>query len=644
MARLAMFAFVTLGVIASGDDAACPSSLSGVSEASGPSMVQMKAKRAVKQGTDKKLIPLIVHSKNKAGKIAGLAADSTGDGEVLLGGLNTEIIHVDEEKYLELKNNPNVDVVEDAENRGTLVHSYGEVFSLSQMKDIEETPWGITMVKAPLVQQGENIVRVCVVDTGYDTEHPDLPSTSNMANLSGYSPPVYGSNEKWYKDGNGHGTHCAGTIGAVGGNNEGVTSVNPDPSKFNFFIGKGLKDSGSGSGSAVIAAVGACIDNGATVISMSLGGGPWSQAEEDIFKDAYDEGILVIAAAGNDGNSDYGYPASFTGVMSVAAIDSNKNKASFSQWNDQVEIAAPGVNVKSTYPGGYSSLSGTSMACPHVAGVAALVWSNFPECKNYQIRNVLLRSALALGDSECDTDTGYGLVDALAAYEMLTTVGCTAGGPLLDKPSDSAFGGCAQRWEPASPTPAPPPPPTPAPCSETCDSRTFDLTFTPDEYPAENEWKLFDAEGMLVASNGALQDGVSERHHECLGSGAYTFTVTDTYGDGLCCSYGEGGWTVDVMGIFAFEGGAMDTKTISETINECTEQPSPAPEQPSPVPEQPSPVPEQPTPVPEQPSPVPEQPSPVPTYGPGPAGPPGLAGPPGPPGLAGLAGPSGPGR
>jgi serine protease len=95
------------------------------------------------------------------------------------------------------------------------------------------------------------------------------------------------------------GTHCAGTIGAIGDNSLGVTSVNPDPNKIDFFIGKGLSDSGSGSTSGVLAAAVACKDNGADIISMSLGGGGWGQASVDAYTEIYDAGVLIIAAAGN---------------------------------------------------------------------------------------------------------------------------------------------------------------------------------------------------------------------------------------------------------------------------------------------------------------------------------------------------------
>lgn len=102
------------------------------------------------------------------------------------------------------------------------------------------------------------------------------------------------------------------------------------------------------------------------------------------------------------------YPASYDALMSVAAVDSNENKASFSQYNAQVEIAGPGVNVKSTLPNNqYASYSGTSMATPPVAGVAALVWSHFPDCKAWQIRNVLAKTAKEAGSAGCDTSYGF---------------------------------------------------------------------------------------------------------------------------------------------------------------------------------------------------------------------------------------------
>ena len=145
-----------------------------------------------------------------------------------------------------------------------------------------------------------------------------------------------------------------------------------------------------------------CQENGADVISMSLGGGGFSQTASDIYKAIFEnDGVLVVAAAGNSGPGEVGYPASYDSVLSVGAVDSNKNIAGFSQTNDQVELVAPGVAVKSTQPNNsYVSWSGTSMACPHVAGVAALVWSHFPYLTAMEIRNVLRVTAENLGNDE----------------------------------------------------------------------------------------------------------------------------------------------------------------------------------------------------------------------------------------------------
>ena len=147
----------------------------------------------------------------------------------------------------------------------------------------EETPYGINMVNASHVwpETPATNIKICVVDTGYDLGHVDLPTDG----VQGYNQ----YNQLWSEDGNGHGTHCAGTIGAIGGNGIGVTSVNPDPSKFTFYIGKGLSNSGGGTGEGVMAAVQACVDNGAKVISLSLGGGGYSTIDNAFYEAMYDE-------------------------------------------------------------------------------------------------------------------------------------------------------------------------------------------------------------------------------------------------------------------------------------------------------------------------------------------------------------------
>jgi len=286
----------------------------------------------------------------------------------------------------------------------------------------ESTPYGISMVQAQQLSDSQSSnIKVCIMDTGYTLNHPDLPNTGVTGDDG------FGSNDtgNWYNDGNGHGTHVAGTIAAIGGNNQGVVGVNPS-GQLGLHIVKVFNDSGSWAyGSDLIAAINQCEAAGANITSMSLGGGGSSTAEKQAFDNSYNRGMLHIAAAGNDGNSTMSYPASYDSVVSVAAVDSSGTKASFSQYNSQVEIAAPGVGVNSTWNNnGYKSISGTSMATPHVSGVAALVWSNNLSCSNQDIRNALNTTAQDKGASGKDTSYGYGIVKAKDASDYLANSNC----------------------------------------------------------------------------------------------------------------------------------------------------------------------------------------------------------------------------
>merc|ERR1719225_1134699 len=319
----------------------------------------------------------------------------------------------------------------------------------------EDTPYGIPMVLQDMnffksLGTPSGSIKVCVADTGYNLGHEDLPNGGDVTGSDS------SSNGSWNSDGHGHGTHCSGTVAGLGGNSKGVVGVIPDNAggKFQLVIGKALSDSGSGSNSGVLGAVQSCVDNGAKVISLSLGGGGYSSTTDEFYNNLYEnEDILFVAAAGNGGSSSKLYPASYPALMSVAAIDSNKNKASFSQYNDQVEISAPGVSVKSSLPNDkYAAWSGTSMATPHVAGVAGLLWMYFPDCKAFQIRNVLDATAEDLGDGGCDTKYGHGLVQAKKAYELLAQGNCGGNLGKVYPPK----GGCEQSV-PDGPTAAPTP-------------------------------------------------------------------------------------------------------------------------------------------------------------------------------------------
>jgi hypothetical protein len=200
----------------------------------------------------------------------------------------------------------------------------------------QQVTYGIEMVKAQEVWETYGArgagVKVCVMDTGIYGTHEDFTASK----LSGYSGTK--AVTPWDRDGNGHGTHVSGTIAAAD-NDEGVVGVAPDAE---IYVVRVFDTNGNFFGSDVVAGAEACRDAGAKIISMSLGGPSYDGDEKRIFDTLYDQGIISIAAAGNDGDDDYSFPASYTRVMSVAAVNSNGNHASFSQYNDRVDIAAPG--------------------------------------------------------------------------------------------------------------------------------------------------------------------------------------------------------------------------------------------------------------------------------------------------------------
>lgn len=430
----------------------------------------------------------------------------------------------------------------------------------------ENKPWGLAKVEAnQLSDSAAGNLTVCVIDSGYDNSHPDLPNATGTNN-SGTG--------NWYVPGGSHGTHVAGTIAALN-NNQGVEGVLPN-NRVNMHIIKVFNESGWGYSSDLVDAVQRCENAGADVVNMSLGGPSSNNTERNAMANFEDDGMLLIAAAGNDGNSSLSYPASYDAVVAVGAIDENEQHAEFSQFTSQVELAAPGeailstvargdgrqgyitfngsttgddrvvplsrfinqggnfniVNINGTATGAlaacnrsgssyscgnmsgkicvverngnqgggsypdidaaqacesagaagiviysnsarpglqnpflvdanndirvptvsvnralgqtlrnnagrtatletrgntdYEYYNGTSMASPHVAGVAALAWSNNLSCTNVQVREALKETAKDIDSSGRDNRTGYGLVKAKAASDYLAN-GCNGG-------------------------------------------------------------------------------------------------------------------------------------------------------------------------------------------------------------------------
>lgn len=255
-------------------------------------------------------------------------------------GLNAFAASVPTQALNGLQNNPNIALVEEDAKRFPLAQS---------------SPYGIAMTQANLVSDANAGNRkLCIIDSGYDLGHEDLQST----NVSGHNDPTGAGN--WYEDQNHHGTHVAGTIAAVN-NAVGVVGVMPN-SKINLFIVKVFDAAGWAYSSSLVDALQKCRDAGSNVVSMSLGGTMSSTTENTAFSNAYSAGVLSIAAAGNDGNTRTSYPAGYASVVSVAAIDSAKAHATFSQVNSDVEISGPGVGVRSTVPMGTGKTEEFSVA------------------------------------------------------------------------------------------------------------------------------------------------------------------------------------------------------------------------------------------------------------------------------------------
>ena len=261
--------------------------------------------------------------------------------------------------------------------------------------------------------------KVGIVDTGILATHEDLVGkVAGCAKSQGLLPIFSGSIQVGScADDNGHGTHTSGTITANANNGKGVAGV---AFSSPLVVCKAL---GGPLGQGSTADVANCItwvkDQGAKVISMSLGGGD-STTLHDAVTYAWNGGgaggAVVVAAAGNDGDSTVNYPAGYAEAVSVAATDQNDARASFSNANADVEIAAPGVDVLSTYDdGGYTTMSGTSMATPHVAGVAAVIWGKSPGATAAAIRSKLDASVDDLGPAGRDPNFGFGRVNLLKA-------------------------------------------------------------------------------------------------------------------------------------------------------------------------------------------------------------------------------------
>jgi len=283
--------------------------------------------------------------------------------------------------------------------------------------------WALPKIQADWVWNkttGNSSIIVAVIDTGIDYNHPDLKNN--------YVPLGYDwvNNDNDPLDDNGHGTHVSGIIGAELNNTVGIAGI----AQVSIMAEKALNSTGWGFETDLANAIFDAVLEGARILSNSWGGGFDSSLIHDAVQYAYENGVLVLAAAGNSNANSKVYPAAYDEVVAVAATNQLDNKAAFSNWGSWIAVSAPGVNVYSTMPTyhvvlndvGYSMnygyMSGTSMACPQAAGVAALIWSRFPNATRNWVRGQLSFTADDLGDPGFDVIYGSGRVNARKAVEQ----------------------------------------------------------------------------------------------------------------------------------------------------------------------------------------------------------------------------------
>ena len=302
--------------------------------------------------------------------------------------------------------------------------------------------WGLGKINAPAAWSrttGSASVVVGVIDSGIDLTHPELAALLvpgfDMVDLgTNPTPPAgfrfegdFSGRDSVPTDEVGHGTHVAGTIAALSNNGVGVAGVAwqcrimPIKALTRMVRISDGQVRGVGTSADIAAAIRWAADNGASVVNMSLGSNSTTTVEASAIAYAVGKGVVVVAAMGNDGSANPSYPAAYPDVISVGATDSADQRASFSQTGAHIDLVAPGVNILSTVPGGYGSKSGTSMATPHVAGVAALIRSVKPTATVAEVTDILRSTArplrVAAGDPIPNDTFGWGLVDAAAAVD-----------------------------------------------------------------------------------------------------------------------------------------------------------------------------------------------------------------------------------
>ena len=297
------------------------------------------------------------------------------------------------------------------------------------------------------IQEGNSNITIAVVDTGVDYNHDDLANNmlpgydfvdlTGMSELSSCADDDCLAEDNDPMDSHGHGTHVSGIIAAESNNSVGIAGVCPHCSIMPVRAGwKTTSGGGALFNTDVDQAIRYAVDNDADIINMSIGGSESSLIQQAI-QYAHNQGVILVAAAGNNNTQYKSYPAGYENVIAVSATDHNDQKANFSNYGSWVDVAAPGVNILSTVPHhAYAAMSGTSMATPHVSGLVGLLLSNNPAFSSDDISTILHTGINALASA---TYAGTGRVNAYDDLLITSVVTTKLSSSLDDKVFNQNF-------------------------------------------------------------------------------------------------------------------------------------------------------------------------------------------------------------
>lgn len=446
-----------------------------------------------------------------------------------------------------------------------------------QMNNTGQTLDGVTgandadcnALEAWNISTGSSSITVAVIDDGME-DHEDFNNSAGQSRYTaGFSPANNGNGDAISSSA--HGVSCAGSI-AASHNNIGVRGVAPlsNMISVNIFIG--------GESTQEIAdGITWAKNQGADVMSNSWG---WpsctvnysniNSAMEDARVNGRNGlGCVVIFASGNDYASCVSYPARNSNAIAVGAFTNQGVRSAYSNYGSTLDIVAPSNNVGGPGAGvrttdrmgnpGYgssnytSSFGGTSSACPVVAGVAALVLGYNPSLTSTELTNILYSTAIDMGASGFDNEYGHGRVNALGA---LQAAGAGNGGPTCTDGVQNGQETGVDCGGPDCPS-----------CPSGCNGTEVTLSITFDNYPEETSWSITNDAGATIASGGTYgssPDGSTLTENICLVDDCYTFNITDVYGDGICCSYGSGSYTLYNGGTVLASGGQFGSSEATD--------------------------------------------------------------------------------